>query len=237
MKEKLLKIVKKNLLKILEFDPFKNFKGVSSSEDFLSVIENDPAFAPFALNREKYVAARFGGNLITSLHRKIGDLYEELIIALLSEKFGFDKSYLKYSLKIQIGDIQQRRTTDGRILLPDLQDKKLQNLVKNCLSDEKYQGLAFEVRSCYQIGDSKRIQADIHMASALKVIEVEPIMLIFCENSLKSPVKRLSAIWTLYEGHEAFDFVEKLTEFDLFGFLMESRDEFDVIIDKIFEKF
>jgi hypothetical protein len=236
MEEKLLEIVKRNLSKVLEFDPFKNFKGINSNQDFLQIIENDPAFAPFSLDKEKYVTARFGGNMITSLHRKLGDLYEELIITLLSEKFGFDKTYLKYSLEIQIGDIHQIRTTDGRIFLDDLQNEKLQNLVKTCIKKE-YNGLAFEVRSCYQIGDSKRIQADIHMALALKAIDIEPIMLVFCENSLKSPIKRLSSIWTLYEGKEAFDFVEKLTEFDLFGFLMSNKDEFDEIISEIFDKF
>lgn len=75
------------------------------------------------------------------------------------------------------------------------------------------------------------------MALALKAIDIEPIMLVFCENSLKSPIKRLSSIWTLYEGKEAFDFVEKLTEFDLFGFLMSNKDEFDEIISEIFDKF
>ena len=202
----------------------------------MRIIEKDPAFAPFSLNREKYVVARFGGNLVTSLHRKLGDLYEDLIITLLSEKYGFEKTYLKYSLELQIDEVRQIRTTDGRIMLADVKNKNLQNLANNCISGD-YKGLALEVRSCYQIGDSKRIQADVHIASALKALEIEPIMLIFCETSLKSPVKRLSKIWTLHEGKQAFDFVEKLTEFDLFGFLMNRKERFDNIITQIFDKF
>lgn len=236
MEQKLLQIVENHLLKILDFNPYANFEGINSTAEFMQIVEKDPAFAPFSLNREKYVMARFGGNLVTSLHRKLGDLYEDLIITLLSEKFGFDKLYLKYSLQLQIDEVRQVRTTDGRIMLADVKDKKLYNLARNCII-ENYKGLALEVRSCYQIGDSKRIQADVHMASALKLLAIEPIMLIFCETSLKSPVKRLSKIWTLHEGKQAFDFVEKLTEFDLLGFLMRHKERFDKIITRIFDKF
>jgi hypothetical protein len=236
MEERLLEIVENHLLKILAFNPYANFEGVNSTEDFMRVIEKDPAFAPFSLNREKYVTARFGGKLVTSLHRKLGDLYEELILVLLSKKFGLTKIYLKYALQLQIDQESQTRTTDGRIMLADVPNTELQNIVRSCLSDN-YKGLALEVRSCYQIGDSKRIQADVHMALALKTLNIEPIMLIFCATSLESPVRRLSKIWTLHEGNQAFGFVKQLTEFDLFAFLMQNKERFRIIIDQIFDKF
>jgi hypothetical protein len=135
--KKLLEIVETNLRKILEFSPFANFEGINTTEEFKSVIETDPAFAPFSLNREKYVTARIGGNLITSLHRKLGDLYEELIIELLSETFGLSKEYLKYSLEVQIGNELQKRTTDGRIMLDDVPNVDLQNLVKGCIDGNR----------------------------------------------------------------------------------------------------
>ncbi len=235
MEQKLLELAENHLLKILEFNPYANFEGVNSTSDFMQIMEYDPAFAPFSLNREKYITARFGGNLVTSLHRKLGDLYEDLILVLVSEKFGLTKEYLKYSLDLQIDNEIQKRTTDGRIMLVDI-DIELQKIVKPCIKGN-YKGLAMEVRSCYQIGDSKRIQADEHMAISLKLQEIEPKMLIFCDTSLKSPVKRLAKHWDLYEGKEAFDFIEKLTEFDLFGFLMNNKEKFEKIIEQIFSKF
>lgn len=231
-----MEIIERNLQKVLEYNPYANFEGVNSPQELLQVIGKDPAFAPFSLAREKYVKARIGGNSVTSLHKKIGDMYEEIIITLLSEKFGFTKAYLKYTQDVIVDGKVVKRTTDGRIMLADVEDDELQNLARNCVSGD-YRGLALEVRSCYQIGDSKRIQADVHMASALKILEIEPIMLIFCETSLKSPVKRLSNIWTVREGKQAFDFVEELTEFDLFGFLMKHKERFDIIITQIFDKF
>lgn len=235
MEQKLLELAENHLLKTLEFNPYANFEGVNSNTGFMEIIEHDPAFAPFSLNREKYITARFGGNLVTSLHRKLGDLYEDLILALLSEKFGLTKEYLKYSLDLQIDNESQKRTTDGRIMLVDI-NEELQKIVKPCIKGD-YKGLAMEVRSCYQIGDSKRIQADEHMATALKLQDIEPKMLILCNTSLKSPVKRLSKHWDLYEGKSAFDFIEKLTEFDLFGFLMNNKGKFEKIIEQIFNKF
>jgi hypothetical protein len=75
------------------------------------------------------------------------------------------------------------------------------------------------------------------MALELKTRKIEPIMLIFCKTSLKSPVKRLSKIWTLHEGKQAFEFVENLTEFDLFSFLMKHKRRFGKIVDEVFDKF
>jgi hypothetical protein len=236
MEEKLIAIVESNLLKVLEFNPYANFEGISSTKDFMNLMQADPAFAPFSLNREKYVAARFGGNLVTSLHRKLGDLYEELFITILSETFGFSKDYLKYSLELNIDGELQKRTTDGRIILADIKNAALRKKAKRLIA-AGYTGFGVEVRSCYQIGDSKRIQADIHMANALKHIKIEPKMLVFCNSSLKSPIKRLSNVWTIYEGQNAFSFIKDLTDFDLFAFLMNNNRKITLIMDKIFDKF
>ena len=56
--EKIKQIISYSLKKIAEFDGYKKFDGVSSSEDFKNLMKKDPAFAPFSLNREKYVVAR-----------------------------------------------------------------------------------------------------------------------------------------------------------------------------------
>ena len=92
-------------------------------------------------------------------------------------------------------------------------DTKLRTVIEENLSVvldydpyERFEGvvgMAFEVRSCYQIGDSKRIQADRDLALSLKRDQIEPIMLIFCVISLSSPVRRLSNYWTIYEGKHA----------------------------------
>jgi len=98
-------------------------------------------------------------------------------------------------------------------------------------------GMAFEVRSCYQIGDSKRIQADLDMALELRNQNFEPVMLIFCSSSLVSPVKRLSQTpyWRVRAGNEAFGFISALTGFDLYSFLQREGRLIQGLVNRIFD--
>jgi len=97
-------------------------------------------------------------------------------------------------------------------------------------------GIGFEIRSCYQIGDSKRIQADWDMAIALSEKNLIPVMLIFCNTSLRSPVTRLAQSWTLFEGEDTFQFIHELTGFDLYGFFRNHRKLFTDTIHDILSK-
>lgn len=230
----LKEIIKQSLEKIREFDGFKKFDGVTEASHFKELMRQDPAFSPFCLDRDKYVVARIGGNLITSIHRKIGDLYEEIILELLQNKYGFARTYLKFSLNLVIDGKEQQRTTDGRLVLNDIQNLDLRQKVRN-LTIDGYDGLAMEVRSCYQIGDSKRIQADDHMATALKMMKIEPKLIIMCNTSLVSPVRRLANNWTVYQGNESFNFIHELTDFDLLTFLMDNQNLIKPIMDDVFE--
>lgn len=234
IEERLKIIISHSLSRISSFDGFKKFEGVSNSEDFKKLMQRDPAFAPFCLDREKYIIARIGGNLVTSIHRKLGDLYEDIILELLNYKYGFSKAYLKFFLNIVVDGLEQQRTTDGRLILSDIENEELKNKVAGLIIDG-YDGFAMEVRSCYQIGDSKRIQADDHMATALKVLNIEPKLIILCNTSLVSPVKRLSKNWTVYQGADSFEFIKDLTDFDLYQFLMDNKTLIEPLMDNVFD--
>ncbi|MFB2839537.1 type I restriction endonuclease [Floridanema evergladense] len=100
-----------------------------------------------------------------------------------------------------------------------------------------YQGIGFEVRSCYQIGDSKRIQADYDMSLALKSYNILPVMLVFCNTSLRSPLVRLSKSWELYQGMSSFNLVESITGFNLYNFLENNSQILKAEIDNILSNF
>jgi hypothetical protein len=140
---------------------------------------------------------------------------------------------LQFTLEIEIDGKKQKRSTDGVVYHTALQQADRERL--NTLLDLTKVGTAFEVRSCYQIGDSKRIQADRDIALALKAREIAPIMLIFCATSLKSPVARLREFWRLHEGYAAFEFVKALTDFDLGAFLRQERALIQPIVQRIFD--
>jgi hypothetical protein len=232
--ERVKSIIVDSLSKISEFDGYAKYDGVTTPSDFKDLIKKDPAFSPFCLDRDKYVIARIGGNLITSIHRKLGDLYEEIILELLHNKYQFDKEYLKFALNIKIDGKTQKRTTDGRLELDDIKNPNLRKEVQDLIKGD-YKGLAMEVRSCYQIGDSKRIQADVHMSDALKHLNIEPKLVIMCNTSLVSPVKRLKNHWTVYQGKESFDFIHQLTDFNLYQYLMDNQSLIKPLMDDVFD--
>jgi hypothetical protein len=226
----LLNLAIANLQKVLDFDPYKSYPGVTNRQDFQQLIADDPAFGVLGLEDERYIIARVGGNLVTSLHRKIGDMYEALFGYLLKKSFGLREQDLHFSVQVQIGDRTQERSTDGLIR----KDKFNQRIPENWLN---YQGVGFEVRSCYQIGDSKRIQADYDMSLALRDKDILPVMLVFCSTSLRSPLGRLSRNWELYEGSFSFELIESITGFNLYNFLQKNSQVFKKEIDSIFSNF
>ena len=215
----LLGIADKHLGLIAKYDPYRNFAGVKDRKAFAALIEADPAFACFGFGDQRYVVARLGGNLITSLHRKIGDMYQDMFWYLLQCRFDLSAEDLAFTVVVDIGNRTQTRSTDGLLPKESLSGLKLP-LPSGW--EKRAKGIAFEMRSCYQIGDSKRIQADWDMALALAAKKIVPVMLIFCSTSLKSPVQRLRGSWNLFEGEATFNFVKVLTGFDLLA-LMESN--------------
>lgn len=211
----LLELALTNIRKVLEFSPYKSYPGIKNREKFQQLIARDPAFCALGLDDERYVIARVGGNLVTSLHRKIGDMYEALLVYLLKKSFGLNENELHFSVEVKIGDRTQVRSTDGLI-----KKNKFNSRIPEAWM--QYEGVGFEVRSCYQIGDSKRIQADYDMSLALKSYKILPVMLVFCNTSLKSPLVRLSKSWELYEGINSFNLVELITGFSLYNFLQKN---------------
>ncbi len=112
----LLAAADKHLGLIAKYNPYRNFAGIKDRKAFAALIANDPAFCSFGFGDERYVVGRIGGNLITSLHRKIGDLYEEMFRYLLECRFDLSAADLSFKVVVEIGDRTQTRSTDE--LLP-----------------------------------------------------------------------------------------------------------------------
>ena len=160
-------------------------------------------------------------------------MYEDIFQTLLANRFKLSSAELSHKLELSIDGKPQPRSTDGFIshslLTPD------DRIRLQIILDLNFAGSAFEIRSCYQIGDSKRIQADRDMALALRKQQIEPVMLIFCSSSLVSPVKRLKNFWEIYEGEKAFDFVKNLTNFDLQTYFQQEDKLIEEWMNKIFD--
>ena len=228
--KEVLNIAISNIRRVLEFSPYKSYSGVNNRQEFQNLLLNDPAFGALGLDDERYVIARVGGNLVTSLHRKIGDLYEGIFAYLLKETYGISGNDLHFGVEVRIGDRVQIRSTDGLIT-----NEKYNELIPG--QWRQFGGIGFEVRSCYQIGDSKRVQADYDMSLALKANNINPVMLIMCATSLRSPVTRLAKSWELYEGMNSFNLIRSITGFDLYSFLQANSQTLRAEIDRVLSNF
>ena len=68
--------------------------------------------------------------------------------------------------------------------------------------------VGFEIRSCYQIADSKRLQGDEKLAAEILGRGGVPVMLVMCYSSQPGLLKRMRRSgWRVLEGHDSFEFI------------------------------
>jgi hypothetical protein len=72
------------------------------------------------------------------------------------------------------------------------------------------------------------------MSDALKSLNIEPKLVIMCNTSLVSPVKRLKNHWSVYQGKDSFDFIHQLTDFNLYQYLMDNQSLIEPLMDDVF---
>ena len=199
--------------------------------------KTDPVFSVFQMDTKEIVTSRTSNGQIMSITRCLGTAYEKMAQETIMSGLGLTLEQIEYSATIQ----GEERVLECRILFSDISNNlirsKVEKLASNYAKDKKFKGnkgkfigLAFEMRYCYQIGDSKRIQADDHMAQHLFSENILPIMLVFCSTALQTPIIhfRNKSKWIVLEGHNSYKFLKSLTEFDLHTFLKGSEMQ-DVI--------
>ena len=199
-------------------------------------LKQDPVFSLFGLTGQEYILAKARGAQVVSLHRKLGDLYQELVSFLFQSALQLSAEEIKFELVRGRSSGAGKRSLDAKIPFDGLNAEvaaRLKALSAKVVAanPKKYpnmpaRGLGFEVRFCYQIGDSKRINADIENADASLAMGYLPVMLIFCSISLHDPIDRFRSRskWFVLEGMPSYDFLRELTSFDLFGFLQDRSD-------------
>lgn len=177
---------------------------------------------------------------MTSIHRKIGDLYEDCVRQIIERTLSLPPGKPRYSARISSGDKVESRTIDAHIHFEDVDvptAERLQQLAareaafRSIVFGRGLNGMGFEIRHCYQSADSKRIQADEAMGRHLAAAGILPVMLVFCEQSNRGIMTRYSSIWSLHEGTEAYGFLRVITGFDFVGFLTNHANEFGAIVE------
>jgi len=206
-----------------------------TAAELRQALESDPVYSIFGLDSPEYITATLAGGTITSIHRKIGDAYEDCVRAIFSTQYRLTVERMQYTAVLASGDRKSRRSLDVYLALDDLPAARRKSWggyahdrLKRISSTPKVaiEAIGFEVRHCYQSADSKRVQADEAMARHCIVSGILPVMLIFCVQSNRSVVKRYRSLWSVTEGIESYDLLKAQTGFDFYAFLVNHKEEF-----------
>jgi hypothetical protein len=212
-------------------------RAARAKQTLLAIYQDDPVFSIFGLDSTEYIAAALSGGTITSIHRKLGDIYEDSVATIIAHVFKQTAEQIKYTASIQVDEKVESRTIDAYIqfdrLTPALRrralafaDKQLESLTRDLRVEFKAIGL--EVRHCYQTGDSKRKNADLAMARHLLLSGILPVIPFFCKQSNEGIIRayELQATWIVKQGLDSYQLIKDLTGYDYFDFLKRNRSEF-----------
>lgn len=223
-----------HLAKLGEYIPGP-VKNAGGKQELVERLTRDPLYSIFGLDSPEYAVATLAGGTITSIHRKLGDIYEGCVKSVFMAQLSLSAEQVSYSATIMSGEKEVTRTTDVYLKFDQLPNG-LRQVVEQYAQKELLAltrsprinliGVGMEVRHCYQTGDSKRTQADEAMARHLMLSGILSIMPLFCNQSNPNIVKRYRSVWVIKEGVESYDLVRAFSGYDFHDFLWRNRDDF-----------
>jgi len=125
-------------------------------------------FSIFGLDFSEYLSATLSGGTVTSIHRKIGDIYEACVKAIFMQALTQSPLDVIYSTIIRSGSNKENRSADAFLRFDRFDEDARQRVSEYCQTEvEKLSssprihlvGVAMEIRHCYQTGDSKLLRS------------------------------------------------------------------------------
>lgn len=232
--EALYALTMEHLAKLADYIPGP-VKKRGTREELLLAYQQDPVFSIFGLDSQEYLGATLAGGTITSIHRKIGDIYEACVRSIFMHALKLSPEDVTYRATIRSGENDEVRSADAYLHFDRLSKAVRRRVAKICSAEVakltstpnvNLVGVAMEIRHCYQTGDSKRTQADEAMARHLLLSGILPVMPLFCNQSNPGIVSRYRSVWVVKQGSEAYDLVKSFSGFDFLDFLKRNRDDF-----------
>ncbi len=187
--EALHRLTMVHLAKLEEYVPGPVKKAGGGKAALIVMYHADPLFSIWGLDSAEYAAATLGGGTVTSIHRKLGDIYQDAVKTIFMATLDQIPAHVAYSAVIQSGTKEESRSADVYLQFDRLAKEPLKRIRAWCLAElrklpanpqVKLLGVGMEIRHCYQTGDSKRTQADEAMARHLLVAGILPVMPLFC---------------------------------------------------------
>ncbi len=234
IEEALYALTLEHLAKLAEYTPGP-VKKRGTREQLLVAYQEDPVFSIFGLDSDEYLGATLAGGTVTSIHRKIGDIYEACVKSIFMQTLRLPPEQVTYRATIRSGDGDEVRSADAYLQFDRLSKAVRRRIEAFCTAEiaeltssphVDLIGVAMEIRHCYQTGDSKRTQADEAMARHLLLSGILPVMPLFCNQSNRGIVSRYRSVWVIKQGVDAYNVVKRFSGFDFLDFLKRNRDDF-----------
>ncbi len=223
-----------HLAKLAEYVPGP-IKKSGDRQGLLAAYQQDPVYSIFGMDSVEYLSATLSGGTVTSIHRKLGDVYEAAVKTIFMHALKQTPAHVTYSAVIKSGEKEETRSADAYLQFARLDDKARQRIAAYCQNEVTaltpnpkitLVGVGMEVRHCYATGDSKRTQADEAMARHLLLSGVLPIMPLFCNQSNPGIVNRYRSVWIIKQGMESYDLILEFSGYDFYDFLRRNRADF-----------
>lgn len=112
LEKALYALTMEHLAKLAEYVPGP-VKKRGSRDKLLAAYQQDPVFNIFGLDSLEYLAATLAGGTVTSIHRKIGDIYEASVKTIFMQALKLPPTDVTYSTIIRSGDTEEDRSADA----------------------------------------------------------------------------------------------------------------------------
>ena len=233
--QSLYDITMEHLAKLGDYLPGPIRKAGGTRDHLLQRYREDPVYSIFGLDSIEYLAATLAGGTVTSIHRKLGDIYEGCVRAIFMHAFRLTADEVVYRATIRSGDNEETRSADTYLQFDRLPQQARRRIGRYCGQELRQLtaapqvnliGVGMEVRHCYQTGDSKRTQADEAMARHLLVSGILPLMPLFCNQSNPGIIQRYRTVWVVKQGMESYEMVREMSGYDFYGFLRRNKEDF-----------
>jgi hypothetical protein len=112
--EQLFAIAQEHLAKLADYVPGPVRKK-GTRPKLLRAYKNDPVFSIFGLDSAEYLGATLAGGTVTSIHRKIGDIYEACVRSIFMQTLNLSATDVTYTAIIRSGDEEEQRSADSFI--------------------------------------------------------------------------------------------------------------------------
>jgi hypothetical protein len=231
----LYKLIMVHLSKLESYVPGSHKRGGGGKKELIVKYATDPLFSIWGFDSNEYVTAALAGGTITSIHRKLGDIYQDAVKTIFMATLGQTPAHIAYSAVIVSGTKEENRSADAYLQFDRLKSPARERIVEWCKAElgklaanpkVDLIGVGMEIRHCYQTGDSKRTQADEAMARHLIVAGILPVMPLFCNQSNPTVIARYRSLWIVKQGMESYDATRIFSGYDFYDFLKRNREDF-----------